>query len=53
MLGTTEGKRRIGQQRMRRLDRITASMSLGKPREMVRDREAQCAADHGSVKSPT
>ena len=26
-------------------------MTLGKLREMVRDREAWCAADHGVVKS--
>ena len=39
--GKDEGRRRKGQQRMRRLDGITDSMvmNLGKLREMVRDRE--------------
>ena len=41
MLGKIEGRRR-GCQRMRWLDSITnaMSMNLGKPWEMVRDREA-------------
>ena len=49
MLGKIEGKRRRGQQRMRRLDIITDSldMNLSKLGKTVEDRGAWCAAVHG------
>ena len=55
MLGKTEGRRRRGHQRMRWLDSITDAMSInwGKFQEMVRGREAWCAAVHGVAKSQT
>ena len=53
MLGKTEGRRRRGHQRIRRLHIITDAMdmNLDKLWEMERDREAWSAAVHEAAKS--
>ena len=55
MLGKTEGRRRGGCQWMRWLDGITDAVdtNLGELWQMVRDREAWCAAAHEVAKSQT
>ena len=55
MLGKNEGKRRMGQQRMRWLGGITTSMgmNLSKLWETVKDRGACHAVVHGVARSRT
>ena len=55
MLGKIEGKRKSGQQRMRRSDASINSMdmSLSKLRAIVKDKEAWCTAVHEVAKNWT
>ena len=55
MLGKMEGRRRRGWQKTKWLNGLIDStdVSLSKLREMVKNREAWCAAVHGVTKSQT
>ena len=56
VLGKTEGRRRRGRQRVRRLDGLTYSVdvSLSKLQEIVKDREAwACCSPWGHKESDT